>query len=156
MPSDRRSATGETWHTHPRSAVAALLVALGLFALSGVEAMAQGEAPSGAAGGEKVFQQLCAACHGIGAKGDGPVANSLTTKPADLTAIAARRGGTFPDQEISEYIDGRVYTAAHGPREMPVWGRNLGTQVPDRGDREKRVYDSIEMLVAYLKSIQGS
>lgn len=36
--------------------------------------------------GEKIFQSLCWSCHGKGGKGDGPVANSLTPKPGNLTS----------------------------------------------------------------------
>lgn len=38
----------------------------------------------------------CASCHGVDAKGEGPVAKSLNVKPSDLTRIAARSGGKFP------------------------------------------------------------
>jgi hypothetical protein len=43
----------------------------------------------------------------------------------DLTRIAARRKGWFPEVTVREIVDRRY--AAHGPREMPVWG-NLLTQ----------------------------
>lgn len=36
--------------------------------------------------GQEVFEQKCAACHGISGKGDGPAASALTHKPADLTS----------------------------------------------------------------------
>ena len=56
--------------------------------------------------GAEMFQQYCASCHGTSADGKGPVAPALKTLPADLTRIAARRGGEFPDAEISRWIDG--------------------------------------------------
>ncbi len=34
--------------------------------------------------GQKLFSQNCSQCHGNEARGDGPIAPSLTTKPADL------------------------------------------------------------------------
>jgi hypothetical protein len=43
----------------------------------------------------------------------------------DLTGIAARRGGQFPEERIRQIIDGRTGLAAHGAREMPVWGNDL-------------------------------
>ena len=36
--------------------------------------------------GQSLFLENCAACHGPQGRGDGPAAQSLTTKPADLTA----------------------------------------------------------------------
>jgi putative copper export protein/mono/diheme cytochrome c family protein len=36
--------------------------------------------------GQDLFLENCAACHGPQGRGDGPAAQSLTTKPADLTA----------------------------------------------------------------------
>src|ERR1700750_1264417 len=47
-----------------------------------------------------MFMAYCAACHGNDAKGDGPVGMQLKTKPADLTKIAARNNGTFPEVRI--------------------------------------------------------
>jgi hypothetical protein len=50
------------------------------------------------------------------------VGAALRTPPADLTAIAGKNGGTFPDGMIIEFIDGTRDVLAHGPRAMPVWG----------------------------------
>jgi hypothetical protein len=82
------------------------------------------------------------------------VAESLKTKPLDLRQIARRRGGTFPDGEIAQYIDGRTRTAAHGTTDMPVWGDSLAQAVTDEQERERRIERAVEMLVAYLKTIQ--
>ena len=46
--------------------------------------------------GAELFKTYCAVCHGIDAKGNGPMAKSLKTAPADLTRIAARNRGSFP------------------------------------------------------------
>lgn len=44
--------------------------------------------PSGA----EDFATYCAACHGDGGKGDGPMAATLDRRPADLTQIAGADG----------------------------------------------------------------
>jgi mono/diheme cytochrome c family protein len=75
--------------------------------------------------GAQLFKRLCASCHGAAGAGDGPVAASFKTRLPDLTGIAARRGGQFPDERIRQIIDGRTGLAAHGAREMPVWGNDL-------------------------------
>jgi len=58
-------------------------------------------------------------------------AAALTTPPADLTRIAARRGGSFPDGEVARFVDGRFDLPAHGTREMPVWGERFGAGIPE-------------------------
>jgi hypothetical protein len=79
---------------------------------------------------------------------------ALMKRPADLTSIAARRGGAFPAGEIAGFIDGRFDLAAHGSREMPVWGQRFGTDVPEAGIGESIARGNIASLVEYLKSIQ--
>ena len=68
------------------------------------------------------YASHCSSCHGQTGRGDGPVGGALKTRPADLTTIALRRDGQFPDAEIARFIDGRFEVTAHGTREMPVWG----------------------------------
>jgi mono/diheme cytochrome c family protein len=104
--------------------------------------------------GAPIFQRSCTSCHGPGARGDGPAAESLNKRPADLTAIAKRRGGAFPSGEIAQFIDGRFALPAHGSREMPVWGERFGADVPDSGVGESIARGDIASLVEYLKSIQ--
>jgi mono/diheme cytochrome c family protein len=104
--------------------------------------------------GQPYFARHCASCHGAGARGDGPVAIELRTQPADLTRIAARRGGDFPDGEIARVIDGRFDIAAHGTREMPIWGNALVADVPETTVAEEVARGKILMLVEYLKSVQ--
>jgi mono/diheme cytochrome c family protein len=114
----------------------------------------QSETPTGPAGGRIIFQQICAPCHGKDAKGTGPVAKSLKTPPADLTGIAVRHGGSFPAEATKAFIDGRTDVAAHGSREMPVWGDSLAQAVNDKDTREGRIARAIQMLVQYLETVQ--
>jgi mono/diheme cytochrome c family protein len=141
------------------SALLALALALGM-ALAGCRSTAA-EAPPPpspdpvlAELGEDVYLRYCAACHGEGGQGDGPAAGELRTPPADLTRIAARRGGTFPKGEIARFIDGRFAVAAHGTREMPIWGQRLGAQIPEAEISEDVVRGQISVVIEYLESIQ--
>jgi mono/diheme cytochrome c family protein len=69
--------------------------------------------------GKALYMQHCVSCHGVDGKGDGPAASRLSTKPADLTKIAARRGGVWPPLEVMEILSG--YARNTQPREdMPV------------------------------------
>ncbi|NNL67387.1 MAG: c-type cytochrome [Myxococcales bacterium] len=70
--------------------------------------------------GRELFARNCAACHGEHGRGDAPIASIFRNPPPDLTRIAARRGGWFPEALVTEIVDGRF--AAHGGLGMPVWG----------------------------------
>ena len=104
--------------------------------------------------GEQVYLRYCASCHGGDARGAGPAAAALRVPPPDLTQIAARYGGSFPDDWIYQAIDGRALVGAHGTREMPVWGVELwraqGAEVA-AGLKTEAV---IDRLVDWLRSIQ--
>jgi mono/diheme cytochrome c family protein len=104
--------------------------------------------------GAESFPRYCGSCHGLHGQGDGPAAGALLRRPADLTRIAARRGGNFPAGEIARFIDGRFTVEAHGSREMPVWGERFGEAIPDSGVSEEVTRGKIAVLVEYLKSIQ--
>jgi mono/diheme cytochrome c family protein len=102
--------------------------------------------------GSYSFRTYCASCHGIDAKGDGPLAESLRFHPPDLTQIAKRNGGEFPAEKLAQIVDGRKPLKGHGGAEMPVWGdafRNSET-----GYDEESVKARIRSVVDYLKTIQ--
>ena len=106
--------------------------------------------------GEPYFARYCSACHGPQGRGDGPVAETLRTRPPDLTQIASRRGGRFPDSEIAQRVDGRFAVPAHGSREMPVWGERFSEAVPEPDIGDEIARGKVILLVEYLKSIQRS
>ena len=107
--------------------------------------------------GERLFVQYCASCHGADAKGNGPMAEELRRAPADLTTIASRRDGVFPDAQIAEVIDGRRRVRGHGLRDMPVWGRRFGQDAAASAadsHQNRAVRAQVLSLIAYLRSIQ--
>ena len=97
---------------------------------------------------KKMFDTYCAVCHGKEGKGNGPAAASLTKVPADLTKISARNGGTFPEVKVRRYIEGLDEVAAHGTRDMPMWGDLF--KALNRDTAAIR----IEALAQYLKGMQ--
>ena len=110
----------------------------------------------GVEAGHDEFMISCSSCHGTSAKGDGPVAEVLTVKPADLTRISARNGGVFPLVDIATLIHGKSTGRAHG-NEMPIWGnRYLAESAESYGPflGEMIVRARILSLVFYLESIQ--
>jgi hypothetical protein len=72
----------------------------------------------------------------------------------DLTRIAARRGGVFPDEEIFKIVDGQADLRSHGPRHMPVWGYEFFGDDPDDEAAHRQATEMVERLVEYLRSIQ--
>jgi mono/diheme cytochrome c family protein len=103
--------------------------------------------------GEISFALYCVSCHGESGRGDGPVAEALAKPPTDLTTLTARYGGVFPAEEIYSYVDGRKDVAAHGTRQMPVWG-NIWSDVDMAETDEESVDIRLRELVAYIRSIQ--
>lgn len=104
--------------------------------------------------GRADFLEHCSACHGASGRGNGPVASSLNKPPTDLTRIAARRDGKFPADEIAAFIDGRTELAAHGSREMPIWGREFASRSGSDAIGDELVRGRHLILVEYLRTIQ--
>jgi hypothetical protein len=128
--------------------------ALGLLiVLTGVSPCAWSQDFSSFTGAE-LFHRFCASCHGTTAEGEGTVAPVLRIAPPDLTLIAKRNGGDFPDNKVYQIIDGRLPTAAHGTREMPVWGMELWRAQGYDIEAGRKTVLIIDKLVEYLRSIQ--
>jgi len=100
--------------------------------------------------GPDLFRAHCAPCHGLDAKGDGPMAPSLKSKPADLTVLAKGNRGQFPSERVRKTILGDPVVSSHGSREMPIWGPIFHQIESDQDFGELRVQN----LVKYLQSIQ--
>lgn len=92
--------------------------------------------------GALLYRLACAACHGESGQGDGGMRDSLKVPPSDLTLLAQQNGGVFPTQEVVQFVDGRQDLAAHGSREMPIWGKLFETP------------ESIQQIVAYVQTLQ--
>uniref|UniRef100_UPI0035BF3AF1 c-type cytochrome n=1 Tax=Inhella gelatinilytica TaxID=2795030 RepID=UPI0035BF3AF1 len=108
--------------------------------------------------GKREFEAKCASCHGVTGKGNGPVAGLLTKSATDLTLLAKRNGGVLPIARMYEVIEGGAI-AAHGTRDMPVWGRELRLQAGEYYgevpyDPEAYVRARILTLIDYVNRIQ--
>ena len=132
-------------------AVGATVLAVLLLMPAGALAQDQPTMKQSVTGGA-VYSTYCAVCHGTNARGDGPLASSMTKKPANLTEIAKRNGGTYPSDMVFRTIDGRQPVRGHGGPDMPVWG-DAFAKSREAGDVE-RVKSVIQSLVDYLESIQ--
>lgn len=104
--------------------------------------------------GERTFERLCAACHGIGGAGVESTHEPIAAAPPDLRRIAARRGGTFDRSRIAEWIEGRSLPTAHGTRSMPIWGERLSEQYERYAEGDALIGATLDPVLAYLESIQ--
>ena len=107
--------------------------------------------PSYVPPGKQLFKEFCASCHGIDAKGRGPVAPSFRKQPPDLTRLAKRYAGRFPAEYVVSVLRFGPGFRAHGSSEMPVWGPIF--QYLDNYD-EAAVRQRIKNLCDFLESIQ--
>lgn len=78
--------------------------------------------------GKMIYESKCALCHGKSGRGDGGVADLLKKAPRDLTTLARDNFGVFPVDRVVSFIDGRQWVAAHGERDMPIWGLEFQTE----------------------------
>jgi len=102
--------------------------------------------------GHELYTQYCAACHGLNADGNGPLAPVMKMPPANLRRLSERYGNPLPAKRIAGFIDGREDVKAHGPRDMPVWGMRFD---PEKKAGAENTRPWLAALVAYLQSIQG-
>jgi mono/diheme cytochrome c family protein len=132
-------------------------LAIVVAAALGTESTATAQEPAArsslAIAGANNFQQYCVACHGKDAKGTGTLAKNLNPKPADLTALAARNGGTYPRDMVFQVIDGRQKVKGHGGGDMPQWGDTF--LASSGGGDAEAVKRRIDSLVDYLATLQG-
>lgn len=110
--------------------------------------------------GKKEYESKCAVCHGVNGKGGGPYVEMLKRAPTDLTTLAAKNGGVFPMARVYEVIDGRAGVAAHGDRDMPVWGRVYAIRAAEyygevEYDERAFVRGRILSLIDYLYRLQA-
>ena len=107
--------------------------------------------PTASVNGVDLFKEYCAVCHGNDAKGTGPAADALKKRPADLTQLARKNGGTFPELHVMNFIKGDDVVASHGSRDMPIWGTIFASMSPNQDLVQVRVYN----LLKYIEGVQA-
>jgi mono/diheme cytochrome c family protein len=102
--------------------------------------------------GRDLFEFYCGACHGRDGKGGGPAVPALKVPPPNLTTIAARNGGTFPQAPVESFVTGDQdhVTPAYDSKDMPVWGPIFRALDPNDTMNKVRVAN----IVRYIESIQ--
>jgi len=100
--------------------------------------------------GEQMYKDYCAACHGPAGKGDGPAAAFLKSWPPDLTLMAQRNQGKYPELAVRETLLFGPGSHAHGTSDMPVWGPLFRAEDPNQKQSKERV----SKLTMYIQSLQ--
>ena len=104
------------------------------------------------ASGKEMYMAYCASCHGASGVGNGPAALSLKTAPANLTELASKNGGKFPDAKVQQAIKGDPnMPSAHGSQQMPVWGPTLW-QLSQHNEAQAQL--RIRNISDYIASLQ--
>jgi mono/diheme cytochrome c family protein len=108
--------------------------------------------------GATLYNNLCAVCHGVEAKGDGPAAPALKMEVPDLTMLSAANGGVFPRKAVMEAISGKRRVIAHGTVDMPVWGDLMESLRPDWTLSHRKAFAKERMatLTTHVESIQAT
>ena len=106
------------------------------------------------AGGELEFQNYCAVCHGVDSKGRGVMSKFLTVRPADLTQITRKNGGTFRfGRSTASSMDGK--TCEDTAHEICRFGVTASVPNPVATTRLTRASAGRLLgLVFYLQHIQ--
>lgn len=109
--------------------------------------------------GKREFESNCASCHGTSGKGNGPITDLLKKSPPDLTQLTKKNNGVFPMERLYKMIEGGD-VAAHGGRDMPVWGRDYRLQAAEYYmdapyDPEAFVRARILTLLEYINRLQA-
>jgi len=101
-------------------------------------AWAQRAAPTEEVRGHEIYQLYCAHCHGLGGKGDGPLAYGLAVPPRDFRdrPHMERRS----DGELAEHIR-QGCERSHSNTMMPNWASVLTDE-------------DIASVVAYIRCFQ--
>lgn len=105
-----------------------------------------------AASGKEMYNSYCASCHGMTGKGDGPAASAMKSPVPDLTMLTKSHGGTFPALQVKQSIEGDTEVAAHGSKDMPVWGPVFSRMSQQStGEIQQRLHN----LTDYVESLQA-
>ncbi|MEM8799948.1 MAG: cytochrome c [Pseudomonadota bacterium] len=110
--------------------------------------------------GQVDYGNYCASCHGHSGMGDGPLQKFLLVEVPDITQLAIRNNGEYPENYVAQVIDGRGDVFAHGPREMPIWGNAFRAEqglpaLAAGKPQDKTTLSRIRSLAAYVATLQS-
>ena len=98
-----------------------------------------------------MYVRFCVSCHGPEARGDGPLAADLRVSVPDITTLASRNGGRFPEARVRRIVENGEPLRGHGTPDMPAWG-DAFKKTAGTGARSPQ--EAIRNLTHYLWSLQ--
>ena len=107
--------------------------------------------------GDVVFNNICAVCHGVSGKGDGPAVSALEHAVPDLTVVAANNDGVYPHEKMKNVIFGRHRDVARETSGMPYWGEHfmyLRTHFIIDAPNRKYAWARVDTLNKHVESLQ--
>jgi mono/diheme cytochrome c family protein len=107
--------------------------------------------PTVSIAGKDLYREYCAVCHGADGKGAGPAAEALKKSPTDLTQMARRHEGRFPETDVLKTLTGERSITAHGSSDMPVWGAVFRNMSSNPGLTQSRIH----ALLQYVEEMQA-
>jgi len=72
---------------------------------------------------KEMYTEYCAVCHGTEAKGNGPAASEFKYAPTDLTTLARKNNGKFPEDQVYATLKFGTNAPAHGTPADAYLGR---------------------------------
>lgn len=107
--------------------------------------------------GQQLYKNLCAACHGAEATGQGKACESLGIHAPDLTRIASENGGVFPGHKVKDLIANNPRQGMHGNAAMPEWEKQfvwVKSGLSSHHQRKLYARNRIHALAKYIEEIQ--
>ena len=102
--------------------------------------------------GQEQYQAYCAGCHGQSGRGDGRSSHYCSVPPTNLTRLAEKNQGIYPEDHVCDVLRHGTGRVAKGHGYMPVWEPLLKSMNKDAsGATEQR----IKNLAAYIKTLQA-
>ena len=107
--------------------------------------------------GEQMYATLCASCHGVEGRGDGPAAQVLPQPVPDLTHMPRDHEGLINHGRIEKIIAGKDRKVRHDVVDMPKWERQFKYVRTGWNDRERYVFarKKIHALANHVESLQA-
>ena len=104
--------------------------------------------------GHEMYDQLCAVCHGVTGKGDGPAAPALSSPVPDLTQFGAETGSQYHEQ-LEGVISGLDRTVHKDIVGMPLWFREFQYVRRDKFGHPRTTYANLKIhsLAEYVEGL---
>jgi len=104
--------------------------------------------------GHEMYDNLCAVCHGLTGKGDGPAAPALNNSVPDLTQFKAKTGSQYHAQ-LESTISGINRSVHKDIVGMPLWFREFQYVRRDKFGRPRTMYANLKVhsLAEYVEEL---